>query len=73
MEDRGWRVLGVVDEVAQAHDTSDAAVALAWLLAQPTVLVPISSARTPEQLADQLPMTQLKLSDAELDQLATAA
>jgi aryl-alcohol dehydrogenase-like predicted oxidoreductase len=73
MEDRGWRVLGVVDEVARAHDTPHAAVALAWLLAQPTVLVPISSARTPEQLADQLPMTQLKLSDAELGQLANAA
>ena len=73
MDDRGWRVLGAVDEVAHAHGTADAAVALAWLLAQPTVLVPIASARTPEQLADQLPMVRLALSDLELQQLADTA
>jgi aryl-alcohol dehydrogenase-like predicted oxidoreductase len=73
MDDRGWRVLGAVDEIAHAHGTADAAVALAWLLAQPTVLVPIASARTPEQLADQLPMVRLALSDLELQQLADAA
>jgi aryl-alcohol dehydrogenase-like predicted oxidoreductase len=73
MDERGWRVLGAVDEIANAHETTDAAVALAWLLAQPTVLAPIASARTPEQLADQLPMTELTLSDAELGRLADAA
>jgi aryl-alcohol dehydrogenase-like predicted oxidoreductase len=73
MDDRGWRTLAVVDEVAAAHDTTDSAIALAWLRAQPTVLAPISSARTPEQLADQLPMVTLELSDAELERLAAAA
>jgi aryl-alcohol dehydrogenase-like predicted oxidoreductase len=73
MDDRGWRALAAVDEVAAAHDTTDSAVALAWLLAQPAVLAPVSSARTPEQLADQLPMIALELSDTELDRLATAA
>jgi aryl-alcohol dehydrogenase-like predicted oxidoreductase len=72
-DDRGWRALAAVDEVAAAHDTTDSAVALAWLLAQPTVLVPISSARTPAQLADQLPMITLELSDAELERLDAAA
>jgi aryl-alcohol dehydrogenase-like predicted oxidoreductase len=73
MDERGWRVLRAVDEVAHAHGTADAAVALAWLLAQRTVLAPIASARTPEQLADQLPMVELALSDSELRQLADTA
>jgi aryl-alcohol dehydrogenase-like predicted oxidoreductase len=71
--ERGFAVLDALDEVAAAHDTSVAAVALAWLLAQPTVVVPISSARTPEQLAEQLPMIALELSDDELERLAAAA
>ena len=41
-------------EIAAAHDTTVAAVALAWLLAQPTVLAPIASATSPEQLAELL-------------------
>jgi aryl-alcohol dehydrogenase-like predicted oxidoreductase len=73
MDDRGWRALAAVDELAAAHGTTDSAIALAWLRAQPTVLVPISSARTPEQLAEQLPMLALELSDAELEQLAAGA
>jgi aryl-alcohol dehydrogenase-like predicted oxidoreductase len=73
MDDRGWRALAAIDEVAAAHDTTDSAVALAWLLAQPTVLSPISSARTSAQLADQLPMVALELSDTELERLAAAA
>lgn len=72
MDDRGWRALEAVDEVAAAHGTTDSAVALAWLLAQPTVLAPISSARTAEQLAEQLPMVTLELSEAELETLAAA-
>ena len=47
-----------------------AAVALAWLAAQPTVLSPIASARTPEQLRELLPMAGLELTDEELSRLA---
>ena len=43
-----------------------AAVALAWLAAQPTVVAPIASARTTEQLADLLPVLDLKLTDDEV-------
>jgi aryl-alcohol dehydrogenase-like predicted oxidoreductase len=73
MDDRGWRALAAVDEVASEHGTTDSAVALAWLLAQPTVLAPISSARTADQLAEQLPMVSLELSESELQQLSAAA
>jgi aryl-alcohol dehydrogenase-like predicted oxidoreductase len=49
-----------------------AAVALAWLRAQPGVTAPIASARSPEQLAELLPMAELRLEQAELDRLTDA-
>ena len=52
--ERGFAVLDVLDEIAAAHETTVAAVALAWLLAQPTVLAPIASATSTEQLAELL-------------------
>jgi aryl-alcohol dehydrogenase-like predicted oxidoreductase len=71
--DRGWRTLAALDDVAAAHRTTVAAVALAWLATQPTVAAPIASARTPEQLADLLPMAGLVLTSDERVALATAA
>jgi aryl-alcohol dehydrogenase-like predicted oxidoreductase len=74
LDDRGIRVLGALDEVAEAHNTTVAAVALAWLASKPTVDAPLASARTTEQLAELLPMADLKLTDGELAALdATAA
>jgi aryl-alcohol dehydrogenase-like predicted oxidoreductase len=73
LTDRGLATLGVLDEVAAAHETTVAAVALAWLLAQPTIVSPIASARTPEQLADLLPVADLRLTADELARLTDAA
>jgi aryl-alcohol dehydrogenase-like predicted oxidoreductase len=44
-DDRSLRVLAALDEVADAHGTTVAAVSLAWLSAQPGVLAPIASTR----------------------------
>jgi Predicted oxidoreductases (related to aryl-alcohol dehydrogenases) len=66
LDDRGMRVLAVLDEIAAGHEVPVAAVALAWLAAQPTVTAPIASARTPEQLADLLPVLHLELTDDEV-------
>ena len=63
-------MLDALDEVAGAHDTTVAAVALAWLLAHPRVLAPIASARTTEQLEQILPAATLELTPAELDRLS---
>jgi aryl-alcohol dehydrogenase-like predicted oxidoreductase len=70
---RGLAVLAALDEVADAHGVPVAAVALAWLAAQPTVAAPIASARTPAQLADLLPVLDLTLTDADLARLTTAS
>ncbi len=68
--ERGFAVLDALEEIATAHRTSVAAVALAWLLAQPTVLAPIASATSTEQLAELLALTELELSAEELEALS---
>ena len=73
LNEKGIRVLGALDEVAAAHDVALATVALAWLAAQPTVVAPIASARTVEQLPDLLRVSNLRLSDAELHKLNEAS
>jgi aryl-alcohol dehydrogenase-like predicted oxidoreductase len=73
LEKGGAAVLDALDEVAAAHDTTVAAVALAWLRAQPQVVAPIASARTTEQLEQILPSASLELTPAEVDRLSTSS
>ncbi len=67
----GAAILEALDEVAAAHETSAAAVALGWLRAQPRVVAPIASARTTEQLEQILPAAALELTLADLELLST--
>jgi aryl-alcohol dehydrogenase-like predicted oxidoreductase len=66
----GAAVLEALDQVAAAHATTVAAVALAWLRAQPHVAAPIASARNTEQLEQILPAATLELTPAEVDRLS---
>jgi aryl-alcohol dehydrogenase-like predicted oxidoreductase len=71
LEQGGAAVLEALDEVAAAHDTSVAAVALAWLRAQPHVVAPIASARTVDQLEGILPSATLELTPDEVERLSS--
>jgi aryl-alcohol dehydrogenase-like predicted oxidoreductase len=71
--EKGDRVLRALSEIAAAHDVPVPAVALRWLADQPTVVAPIASGRTVEQLAHLLPMQDLVLTDAERQQLTEAS
>jgi aryl-alcohol dehydrogenase-like predicted oxidoreductase len=71
--ERGWRTLAAMDEVANERATTLSAVALAWVAQQPGVAAPIASARTLVQLAALLPMAELVLTADELNALSTAA
>jgi aryl-alcohol dehydrogenase-like predicted oxidoreductase len=68
----GAAVLESLDEIAVAHQTTVAAVALSWLLAQPRIVAPIASARTTGQLEQILPAATLELTPPELDRLSDA-
>ncbi|GAB4555364.1 MAG: aldo/keto reductase [Rhizobacter sp.] len=65
-KERAWKCIDVMRPIAEARDVSVAQVALAWLLHQPQVTSVIVGAKRPEQLADNLAATQLKLSADEL-------
>jgi aryl-alcohol dehydrogenase-like predicted oxidoreductase len=64
--DRGWKVLAALDEIASAHSAPVAAISLAWLRAQKTVCVPIASARTLEQLQEIMQVVSLSPDEVEL-------
>ena len=71
--ERGDRVLAALGEVAREHGVPMASVALRWLADRPTVTAPIASARSVEQLADLLPMRDLRLSDEQTQRLDAAS
>ncbi|GAA4677504.1 aldo/keto reductase [Frondihabitans cladoniiphilus] len=73
LDDRGRRVLAELDRISAAHDAAISTVALAWLLAQPSVAAPIASARTLEQLPDLLAVATLELSVDEIAALSDAS
>lgn len=73
LNDRGWAVLDAMDAIAAQHEVPLASVALAWMLANPLITAPIVGANTPEQLADQLPAVELKLSADDVESLNAAS
>lgn len=65
----GLRIIDALEEIGDAHDASIAATSLAWLRAQPTVVAPIASARSVEQVPDLLAGARLELSSEEVQRL----
>ena len=72
LERGGIAALEALDDVAAAHQTTLAAVAVAWLLTRPRVTAPIASARTTQQLDQILPAATLRLTPAEAGHLSAA-
>ena len=66
-------MLGALDTVAERKAAPIAAVALAWLAAQPTVAAPLASASSAGQLQDLLQAPDLKLSADDLALLNTTS
>ncbi|MCL2737023.1 MAG: aldo/keto reductase [Propionibacteriaceae bacterium] len=70
---RGEAVLTALEQVGAAHDVPPAAVALAWLRHRPTVVAPIASASTVDQVPALLASATLDLTPAEMAQLTSAS
>jgi aryl-alcohol dehydrogenase-like predicted oxidoreductase len=71
--ERGWRTIAAVNAIAHDKRTTSTAVALAWLLAKPTVTSVIFGARSIEQLDDNLKAAEVQLSSEEVRQLDEAS
>ncbi len=50
MNDRGRKILDALKEVANDYNATPAQVAIAWIIARPSVTAPIASVSKPEQL-----------------------
>ncbi len=69
----GFGVLKAVEEVAHETGGNATQVALAWLMAQPSVTAPIASATSLDQLEDLLQSVSLKLPTTALEKLNGAS
>ena len=68
--ERGWKMLSKLDQIAKDKKTTVAAISLAWLRAQPTVATPIASATKLEQIKEIMPIVEL--SSQELQTLTNS-
>jgi aryl-alcohol dehydrogenase-like predicted oxidoreductase len=73
LNERGFRILGALDQVAAQHKSTPTAVALAWLMARPGVTAPIASATSAAQLEQLLAAMELQLDAASIELLTSAS
>jgi aryl-alcohol dehydrogenase-like predicted oxidoreductase len=73
LNDRGFRILDALDQVAARYRSVPAVVSLAWLIARPGVTAPIASATSLDQLTDLMEATKLALDPSSIALLDTAS
>ncbi len=69
----GLRVLDALDRVAARTGAKPGQVALAWLIAKPTIAAPIASATNLEQLAELTAAPSVRLSAEDVAELDSAS
>lgn len=73
LNERGFRILAALDAIAGEHRSTPARVALAWLIARPSVTAPIVSATSLAQMTDLIESTKLTLAPTEIERLNQAS
>ena len=73
LNERGLRILGALDRVAARHASTPASVALAWLIARPSVTAPIASATSLQQLESLVAAVHLTLTGSDIRELDDAS
>lgn len=73
LNERGMRILDALAKVAKQYRSTPARVALAWLIARPSVTAPIASATSVEQLDDLAGAVTLELDAASIGALNHAS
>ncbi len=70
MNERGFRILQALDEAAKEHNATPAAIALAWLMARPSITAPIASATSVAQLKELMSAAEIRLNGESLKALS---
>lgn len=66
LHDQGYALIDRLDEVAQRHGAKPSQVALAWLLARPSITSPIIGANSVEQWQELVGATEVSLSEQDI-------
>jgi aryl-alcohol dehydrogenase-like predicted oxidoreductase len=72
LNERCLRILAALDAVAGQYGVSQAEIAIAWLIARPSVTAPIASATSLEQLRTLFAATRIRLDDTSVAALNAA-
>jgi aryl-alcohol dehydrogenase-like predicted oxidoreductase len=67
LNERGFKIVDAVDQVAQKHSATPAEVALAWVLARPSITAPIVSATNVQQLSELISAVDLELEPDSIE------
>ena len=73
LNDRGFRILAALDQVAEQYNGTPASIALAWLMARPAVTAPIASVTNLDQLKDFTKAAEIQLQNEDLSILDEAS
>ena len=73
LQGKGAEVLKALDEIAAETGAALATISLAWLMAQPSIVAPIASATSVEQLKELTAAMHLKLGPDQLERLSEAS
>ncbi|MBK7748158.1 MAG: hypothetical protein QG625_1077 [Cyanobacteriota bacterium erpe_2018_sw_39hr_WHONDRS-SW48-000098_B_bin.30] len=73
LNERGFAIVDTLHKVAKELHSQPARVALAWLIARPSITAPIASATTLSQLEDLIAAAKLTLSAAAIAELDQAS
>jgi aryl-alcohol dehydrogenase-like predicted oxidoreductase len=73
LDERGFRILAALDELAGKLHSTPGKVAIAWLIARPSITAPIASATSVEQLNDLVDAANLNLDSSSIDALNHAS
>ena len=73
LEPRGYKILAALDKVSAEYGVTQAAIALAWIMARQGITGPITSATSVDQLKELIVSTSLELKSDAIDLLNTAS
>ena len=73
LNEHGSRILGALDEVAARYGAKPSQVALAWLIARPSVTAPIASATSLGQLQEIMKAPEVKLDKDAIERIDAAS
>jgi aryl-alcohol dehydrogenase-like predicted oxidoreductase len=73
LTDYGFGVIAALEDVAKRYNARPVQIAVAWLIARPSVTAPIVSATNLDQLAEVLRSAEIKLDAAAIEQIDAAS